>query len=463
MARNTRRASQSGVLPAPFKRVHLNAAGIDVGAQSHYVAVPEDRDERPVREFGAFTPDLYRLADWLKACRIDTVAMESTGVYWIPLYEVLDRRGIRVFLVSPKQLKRAPGRKTDVADCQWLQELHTFGLLAAAFRPEDQECVLRSYLRQRAMLVTYASKHIQHMQKALTQMNVLVHHAVSDLVGVTGMRIVRAILAGERNPEKLAEMREPGCKKDAATIARALQGNWREEHLFALRQAVELYDHYREKIAACDREILARMQRFEDRSESGKGTPPDEQKRPPRKNELAFDAAKETYRITGADLTKIPAIQGHTALIVVSEMGRDVSHWKTSKHFTSWLGLAPKNRVSGGKRLRQQRMAPNANRIAQALKVAAATLHHSDSYLGAYHRRLAAHVGKGKAIQATARKLAERIYAVLKYGEDYVDRGEAYYERTYQARVLKNLSRRAKDLGYRLVKEGKPVAKPQPA
>ncbi len=463
MARKAQRASQPQSLPAPLKHIYPNAAGIDVGATSHFVAVPGDRDKEPVREFPAFTPDLYRLADWLKACRVDTVAMESTGVYWVPLYEVLERRGFAVHLVSPKHLKRVPGRKTDVADCQWLQELHSFGLLSGAFRPEDQECVLRSYMRQRAMLVTYAAKHIQHMQKALTQMNVLLHHAVSDLMGATGMGIIRAILAGERDPDKLATLRDPGCKNDAATIARALQGNWREEHLFALGQAVELYNNYRQKIDACDGQILAQLQSFEDRSDTGSGTPPKPPPHKPRKNEMAFDAAKETYRITGADLTKIKAIQGHTSLTIVGEMGRDVSHWPSAKHFTSWLGLAPKNRVSGGKRLRHQRTLPNANRIAQALKVAAHTLHHSHSYLGAYYRRMAAHVGKAKAIQATARKLAIQVYYALKYGTDYIERGQDYYECAYQDRVLKNLNRRAKQLGYRLVKEEKSALKPQPA
>ena len=463
MARKARRASQSQEVAPPFQEVHPHAAGIDVGATSHFVAVPKDCDKQPVREFPAYTGDLHRLADWLKACGVDTVAMESTGVYWIPLYEVLENRGFKMFLVSPKHLKSVPGRKSDVADCQWLQELHTFGLLSGAFRPEDQEVVLRSYMRQRAMLVGYASKHIQHMQKALTQMNVLVHHAVSDITGATGMRIIRAILEGERDPRKLAGLRDAGCKKDEATMAKALEGNWREEHLFALRQAVELYETYREKIAACDARILAQVQTLEDRSEGSDSTSPAPQDHPPRKNELAFDAAKEVYRMTGVDLTKITAIGAHTALEVVSEMGTDVAHWPTEKHFTSWLGLAPHNRISGGKLLRSRRTVPNANRIAQALRVAAHTLHHSHSYLGAYYRRLAARIGKTKAIQATARKLAVMIYRALKYGTDHVERGEAYYERTYQDRLLKSLKHRAGDLGYRLVREERTPIQPKAA
>lgn len=458
MVRKARRASQSPKLPPSLKHVHLNAAGIDVGAESHYVAVPVDRDEHPVREFSAFTPDLNKLADWLKACRVDTVAMESTGVYWIPLYEVLERRGFKMFLVSPQHLKRVPGRKSDVLDCQWLQQLHTFGLLSGAFRPEDIEVALRSYMRQRAMLVSYAAQHIQHMQKALVQMNVLVHQAVEDITGVSGMRIIRSILAGERDPFTLAAMRETGCKKDTATVAKALEGNWREEHLFALRQAVELFDSYQAKIHECDRQILAHLSTMEDRSGSSTGTPPEPEGKSPRKNELNFDGAAQAYRISGADLTKITGIGAHTAMKILSEIGTDVVHWPTPKHFTSWLTLAPKNRISGGKRLSQRKALANASRVAQALRVAAYSLHASHSYLGAFYRRIAARAGKTKAIQATARKLAEQVYHALKYGTDYVERGQQYYEENYRNKVVKNMSRRAKELGYRLVKDEISVA-----
>jgi len=465
MAQRTPKPDQAAQLPPPLKHVHLNAAGIDVGGESHYVAVPADRDPQPVRQFGCFTPDLYQLADWLEACGVDTVAMESTGVYWIPVFEVLEERGFEVKLVSPQQLRRAPRRKTDVLDCQWLQELHTFGLLSGAFRPEDQVCVLRSYVRQRGMLVRYAGQHIQHMQKALTQMNVQLQHAVSDITGVTGMGIVRAILAGERNPQKLATLREPGCKRDQATIAKALQGNWRPEHLFALQQAVELYDSYQQKIADCDQQILAQLHRFEDRSERGSGTPPPPRPegRKLRKNQPTFDAAGEVYRITGVDLTKINAIQGNTALKVISEIGTDVRPWPNEKHFTSWLGLCPDNRSSGGKKLRQRKVPPNANRAAEALRIAARSLHRSSSALGAFLRRMKARVGMPKAIEATARKLAVQIYYMLKHGTDYVDRGQDYYERAYQDRVLKNLSSNARKLGYRLVKEEPASTQPQPA
>ncbi len=457
MAPKARRASQSQKLPASLKHVHLNAAGIDIGAECHYVAVPADRDAHPVQTFSAVTPDLYRLADWLKACGVDTVAMESTGVYWIPLYEVLERRGFKVYLVSPQHLKRVPGRKTDVLDCQWLQELHTFGLLAGAFRPEDHEVVLRSYMRQRGMLVGYAAQHIQHMQKALVQMNVLVHHAANDITGVTGMRIIRAIIAGERNPNALAAMREAGCKKDEATIARALQGNWREEHLFALRQAVELFDSYQAKIQECDQQILAHLQTMEDRSGSGRSTPPEPEAEKARKNELTFDGAAEAYRISGVDLTRVSGIKAHTALKILSEIGTDVAHWPTAGHFASWLMLAPRNRVSGGKRLPGRKAPAASNRVAQALKVAAYSQHKAHSYLGAFYRRMAARVGKAKAVQATAHKLADQVYYALKYGADYVERGQNYYEENYRKKVLNNMSRRARELGYRLVKD-EPIA-----
>jgi transposase len=452
MVRKARRASQFQQLPSSLKQVHLNAAGIDIGEENHYVAVPADRDKESVRMFPAFTADLECLADWLKACGVDTVAMESTGVYWIPLYEILDQRGFKLYLVSPQYLKRVPGRKTDVEDCQWLQQLHTFGLLAGAFRPEDQEVVLRSYMRQRGMLVSYAAQHIQHMQKALVQMNVLVHQAVEDITGVTGMRIIRAIIGGERNTMTLAAMRDEGCKKDEATIARALQGNWREEHLFALRQAVELYDSYQEKIHDCDRKILEQVHTFEDRSHTGSGTPPKPEGGYIRKNELTFDGATEAYRMSGVDLTKITGIKGHTAMKILSEIGTDVGHWPTAGHFTSWLTLAPRNRISGGKRLTSRKGPPKANRVAQMMKMAAQSLHHSHSYMGAFYRRLAARVGKAKAIQATARKIAIQVYYALKYGTDYVEKGQNYYDESYRNKVLANMTRKAKELGYCLVK-----------
>jgi desulfoferrodoxin (superoxide reductase-like protein) len=289
-------------------------------------------------------------------------------------------------------------------------------------------------------------------------MNVLVHQAVSDITGVTGMRIIRAIVAGERNPAKLAEMREEGCKKDAATIAKSLEGNWREEHLFSLKQALELYDFYQAKIKDCDQQIQDHLHSMDDHSDNTTSTPPKPEKLKPRKNELNFDAAAEAYRICGVDLTRITAIKGHSAMKILSEIGTDVSHWPTAKHFTSWLTLAPNNRISGGKRLSQRKkMTDEGSKAGQIFKILAFSQHNAHSYLGAYYRRLAARIGKAKAIKATARKLAIMVYYALKYGTDYVERGENYYEENYRARVVKNISRRARELGYRLIEEEIPV------
>jgi len=303
-------------LPPQLKRVNLNAAGIDIGSEEHWAAVPPGRDSegRDVRSFGAFSGDLCALADWLKQCEIETVAMESTGVYWIALYELLVERGFEVLLVDARQAKNVPGRKSDVLDCQWLQELHTYGLLRGAFRPVDQICILRSYLRQRSMLVTYASHHIQHMQKALEQMNLKLAHVVSDITGLTGMGIIRAILSGERDPVKLAKLRDPRCKSSEATVARALQGHYREEHLFALQQAVELVDFYQHQITACDRQIEACLQQFEEKSTEA---PVAARSRKRRRGGINFDARSYLYRMTGVDLTQIDSIEANTALTVI--------------------------------------------------------------------------------------------------------------------------------------------------
>ena len=435
-------------LPAELSQVNLNAAGIDVGATSHFVAVPADRAEPPVREFEAFTADLYRLADWLVECGVATVVMESTGVYWIPLFGVLEERGFQVMLVDPRRIKNVPGRKTDVVDCQWLQQLHTYGLLSGAFRPEADIRRLRSYLRQRAMLVQYASQHIQHMQKALTQMNVKLQHVIRDITGKTGMDIMEAIVGGERDPGKLAQLRDPRIKADAATIARSLQGHWQEEHIFELTQALELYRAYQGRIAECDREIEAQLERFEDRSD-GEPPAPNGKKRN-QKNAPRFDVQSHLYRMTGVDLTCIDGVDGFTALKVISEIGTDMTKWPSAKHFASWLGLSPHNRITGG-RVMSSKTKASANRAAAALRLAANALHRSDSALGAFLRRKKAHLGAPKAITATAHKLARLIYTMLRYGQEYVDAGAEYSESQYQQRALRAAKRRAAQLGYQLV------------
>ena len=410
---------QSRAKPEGLSQLNLNAAGIDVGATSHYVAVPADRAEQPVQEFEAFTADLYRLADWLTECGVQTVVMESTGVYWIPLFGVLEERGFQVMLVDPRRIKNVPGRKTDVVDCQWLQQLHSYGLLSGAFRPDGDIRRLRSYLRQRAMLVEYASHHVQHMQKALTQMNVKLQHVIRDITGKTGMDIMEAIAGGERNPRKLARLRDPRIKADEATIARSLQGHWREEHIFELTQALELYRFYQDKIAECDREIEAQLERFENSSD-GELPAPNGKKRN-QKNAPRFDVQGQLYRMTGVDLTRIDGVEAYTALKVISEIGADMTKW------------------------------PSANRAAAALRLAANALHRSDSALGAFLRRKKAHLGAPKAITATAHKLARLIYSMLRYGQEYVDAGAEYYERQYQQRALRAAKRRAAQLGYQLV------------
>jgi transposase len=461
MARSGARDRQRrGTPPDSLPQVNRNAAGIDVGGTAHFVAVPADRDAEPVREFGAFTSELYRLAEWLGRCGIETVALESTGVYWIPLFQVLEERGFEVKLVDARQLKRVPGRKSDVVDCQWLQQLHSFGLLAGAFRPDDQTCVLRSYMRQRAMLVTYAGQHVQHLQKALVQMNLQLGVVLDDITGATGMKIIRAVLAGERDPHRLAALRDGRCKHAAATIAEALRGDWREEHLFALEQAVELLDAYQAKIAACDARIQAHLQCFEDRG-TDEPPPPGPKPRADR-HDLGFDATAELYRVTGVDLTAIDGLGAHSALKILSETGLDMTRWPSAKHFGSWLGLAPNNRVSGGKIL-SRRTKPTANRAATAFRIAAQSLHHSKSALGAFLRHKAARLGMPKAITATAYKLARTFYAILATGSEFVALDQDAYERAHQARVLRSLSRRAKNLGYALVKQDLAQTSPSPA
>jgi len=428
--------------------VNPNAAGIDIGAQFHVVAVPAERDDEPVRSFKSFTGDLYRLAEWLLACGIETVAMESTGVYWIPLYQVLQERGIDVIVANARDVKHVPGRKTDVNDAQWLQQLHSYGLLRGSFHPPAGIATLRAYLRQRERLLEYAASHIQHMQKALMQMNLQLHHVVSDITGQTGMRIIRAVLDGVRDPLELAALRDPRCKASLETIAAALQGNYLPEHLLALRQAVALYDSYQAHVAECDREseaVLGQLQAEE---------PPQEPLPAPRHrtkqhNEPAFDVRAALYAMLGVDLTQIHGMGASLALKLVGECGTDMSQWPSAKHFVSWLCLAPGNKISGGKVL-SAKTRRTKSRTSAMLRLAAVNVGKTDSALGAFYRRLAARVGKAKAVTATARKLAILFYNTLRYGADYSDPGASYYEEQHRARVLHNMQRRAKQLGYTL-------------
>lgn len=433
-----------------------DTAGIDIGSKSHFVAVPAGRDSNPVREFSAFTNDLHQMVNWLKSCQIKTVILESTGVFWIPVFELLEANHFEVKLVNARHVKNVSAHKTDVLDCQWLQQLGTFGLLKGAFRPADQILALRSYLRQRDMLIKCAAQHIQHMQKALTQMNLHLNNVISDITGKTGMLIIRAIVDGERDPKKLAQFRDERCHNSEKVIEASLVGNYREEHLFSLSQALALYDFYYTRILECEFMIEQAVKKLESRCDPQKLLKYKElnqkSKRKVRlkKHEYFFDVRSELIRMTGVDLTRIPSIGASTALSIISEIGTDMSKWPSAKHFASWLGLSPGNKVSGGKRL-SGKTKPCANRVAVTLRLAANTLYNSECAFGAFLRRMKARLGSPKAITALAHKLAKLIYLMLKHGFDYVEKGVEFYEEMYQKRREASLRHKAKEMGYDLV------------
>jgi len=442
---------KTNIISSEFEQINLNAAGIDIGAHKHFVAVPKGRDPQgqDIRHFDTFTTDLYALADWLKQCRIATVAMESTGIYWIPLFEILEQKGFEVRLVNPRSIKHAPGRKSDVVDCQWIQQLHAYGLLTSAFRADEQINVLRAYHRQRTMLVSHAASHIQHMQKALEQMNLKLTNVITDITGTTGMKIIRNILAGERDPKKLSQHRDPRCKKSEKQIAKSLHGNWRDEHLFALQQAVALYDFYQTQIQACDQQIKAQLCRFEDRSDDSELPPSPGKSNGPGKK-LTFDATGHLYRMTGVDLTQIVGLNAPSVLTIIAEVGLDMNRWPTAKHFASWLGLCPGSKISGGKNF-SSKTKPSANRAAHAFRMAAYSLHRSQTAIGAFLRRKKSQLGAPKAITATAHKIARIFYQMLKSRTEYKDLGVEHYQNRYKDRTLRNLRRKAKALGLELV------------
>lgn len=433
-----------------LEQINLHAAGIDIGAEELYVAVPEDRDPHSVRVFGTFTADLHDLVVWLQACQIETVAMEATGVYWVPLYDVLEGAGFRVYLVNARHLKNVTGRKSDILDCQWIQQLHTYGLLNASFRPGEEIRAIRSLVRHREMLVQYRSAHIQHMQKALVQMNVRLTSVLSDITGVTGMQIIRAIVAGERDPKVLAGFRQGGCAKSPAEIEKALQGTYQREHLFTLQQAVELYDFYEQQIRQCDQELETL---YEQSAPPGppapSAPPPPTRKRKRRKNQAHFDLSGALYRMAGVDLTAVDGLDALTVQTVLSVTGTDMRPWPSDKQFAAWLHLCPNNRVTGGK-VKRRHTQPTQNRAAVALRIAALTLRRSKSALGAFFRRIRTRHGTPVAITATAHKLARIVYAMLKNRIPYHDPGEAYYEEQQRDRVIRSLQRRAASLGFSL-------------
>jgi transposase len=447
-------------------------AGIDVGASSVFVCISDVQGHQEVREYSTFTRDLRSMGNWLKERGIESVAMESTGVYWIPVFEILEPMGFEVLLVNARHLKNVPGRKTDVKDSQWIQQLHSNGLLSGSFRPSDDFVRLRAYVRQRRQLFERAGIHIQLMHKALVQMNVQMHLAVSDITGKTGLSIVQAILRGEHDPMQLADYRQEGCKKSREEIAKALEGTWREEHLFALGQAYEAYEFYHKQITECEKviqQILPTLTTPDFSAYTKRTTPGDawaafspEESLPKHKKKVKkktsynrspyhFDAAQQTQQVCGGvDLTEIPGIEANTLLVILSEVGTDMSKWKTIKHFASWLGLCPGSKISGGKVL-SSKTKPTNNRAAHALRLAAHALYRSDTALGAFFRRMRSRLGAPKAITAVAHKLAKIIYRMLKYGVSYKELGADYYEQIHKERVLANLKKKATELGYQLL------------
>ena len=431
--------------------VFPNAAGIDVGASSHWVAVPPHLAEDSVREFGAMTDDLNAMADWLIACGVDTVALESTGVYWIPLYEVLEQRGLKVWLVDARQMKYVPGRKSDVQDCQWLQKLMSLGFLRAAWRPDGEICVVRAVARQREVLLIEQASWVQRMQKSLVQMNIQLTEVLTDVMGMTGQAIIRAIIAGERDPKALALHRNRRVNASAEEITKALTGNWRDEHLFVLGQALAMYDGIARHLAECDTKLQALLRALGQRNvDLGKAP------RAGSKTRQDFDARQTLANWAGVDLTRINGLGLAAVMKILSEIGPDLSRFETVKHFCSWLGLCPGTKISGGKVL-SAKTKRSANRVRQALKMAAMSLSHSDSALGAFYRRLCSRMDKPSANTATAHKLARMVYFMLTRGETFVDLGQQRYDEQQRLRSIAALRRRAAALGFEINPSPVPV------
>jgi transposase len=433
----------------PFSTINPHAAGIDIGATHHVVAVAPDRDPTPVRTFSTFSGDLHALADWLHAVGITTVAMDSTGVYWIPVFEILEARGFEVVLVNARDVKQVPGRKTDVNDAQWLQQLHQYGLLRGSFRPREAVVQLRAYLRLRERLVEYAAAHIQHMQKALMQMNLQLHHAVTDITGVTGMPHLPRHRRGGALPGDPGHPSRCALCRFGRDAAGGVDGDYRPEHVFALQQALQLYGFHQEKIAACDTQIETALRALA-AERTIPTTPLPAQRHAKGHNEPSFDVRTVLYRLLGADLSQIHGLGPYTVLRLIAECGDDMTRWPTAKHFTSWLCLAPANKISGG-RVLSAATRRSSNRAAALLRIAAVNVGRTQTALGAFYRRLAARIGKAQAVTATARKLAVLFYKALRFGMAYADPGVSAYEAKYRHRLVQHLERRAKTLGFTLV------------
>ena len=435
-----------------LEMVHPDAAGIDIGNESHYVAVPPTRDSEPVRRFGCTTAELKEMAVWLKQCTIRSIAMQSTGVYWIAVYDILEEAGFEVYLVNARETKNLPGRKSDVQESQWLMKLHTYGLLRNSFRPSQEVRTMRTYWRQRNDLVRAAGRHIQRIQKTMTQMNIQLANVLSDVSGVTGQGIIKAILAGERDPHELAAFRDCRVKASEEEIARSLEGNWQEDLLFVLKQEQDGYEFCQKQMAECDQRLHQYLKQREDRS-TGANLPEEKRKERLRKkkkgNTPQFDLRGELFRMTGADLTQIDGIDVMTTMTILSEAGWDMSKWKTEHHFVSWLRLCPDNKISGDKVIGKGRL-PTTNRVTTALRMAASTLRASNTYLGAQFRRLRTKLGAPVAIKAMAAKLARLVYRMLRYGMQFVDRGAEFYEDQHRKQQINHLKWKAANLGFQI-------------
>ncbi|MBU2447387.1 MAG: IS110 family transposase [Bacteroidetes bacterium] len=435
-----------------LKQINIDAAGIDVGDSEMYVAVPEDRDDQSVKTFGTFTRDLVNIAQWLTMCKVKTVAMESTGVYWRPLFEILTEQGFEVLLVDARKIKNVSGRKTDIEDCQWIQQLHTYGLLNGSFIPDIEIRALRDMIRHRANLIRYRASHIQHMQKILQMINLKLTNVISDITGTTGMRILRDIVNGQTDPKHLSKFRDPHCKKSEFEIEKSLEGNYHKEYIFQLKQMLSLYDYYTKLINELDIEAEKMYQQLPSKLSIEENPLKPHKRNSGRKNKNTpdFDLRTQLYRITGVDLTLVDGLNVSSVQDIITDIGTDMSKWATSKHFCSWLKLCPNNKITGGK-VFQSSTKKTKNRANKSLRMSAFSLANANCALGAFYRRIRAKFGSPIAITATAHKLARIIYKMLKYKVEYVDLGADYYNEKYKTRMLNNLKHKAELLGCELI------------
>jgi transposase len=456
MKKQKRRAAAKVDQGSKLSVIQSDVAGIDIGSREMFVCGPADRQgRREMRVFATTTEQIQECVRWLKQQEVRSVAMESTGVYWIPVLEIMESSGLEVLLVDTRPLSRVPGRKTDAEDCQWLQTLHSHGLLRGAYRPSEQISELRTIVRQKAVLVRQQADWIRRMHQCLDQMNVRVHHAVKDTQGATGMAMLRAIVAGERDPRSLVKLRDPGCQKSAAEMVELLTGNWRSDHLFNLKQHMAMYDSAAGQIAVYEEEIQRRMQEVTPAGRKDAKAPPlaNMEKRKTMKRRDQEGKRQALYRAMGADLTTIDGIGVETTEVIMSEYGTEMSKFSTEAEFVKHTGLAPHRPVSGGKVLKDKRKKQKGTRTAEALRNAASSLKHSRSALGAYYRRIARRKDSGVAVFATARKLGELVYRMLRYGQAYVDVGQAEYEKRYEQTRIRALTSTANQMGYNLVKQ----------